>query len=71
MMQMDRYRECRGIVPRNGRCENDGIRVWPKKGGGFYHDPTEVRLAGEAYRSLEAQAQRKADRANWRERHDL
>ncbi len=46
--QIDAYRACRNIVSKGGRCVNDGIRVWPKRGGGFYHDPTEVRLAAEA-----------------------
>ncbi len=67
--QIVRYRQCPSIVAVNGRCQNDGIRVWPKRGGGFYHDPLEVRLASEEHAvTLAAQAKRVA---NWRERHDL
>lgn len=50
MTKIEAYRACKGIVPKGGRCANDGIRIWPKRGGGFYHDPTEVRLSAEAAR---------------------
>lgn len=51
--QFSRYRRCKAIAPVNGRCSNDGIRVWPKRGGGYRHDPEEVRLAAKRHDWLE------------------
>ena len=50
---IEKYRACKNIEPRNGRCQNDGIRVWPKKGGGWYHDATEIRIAAQRHEYAE------------------